>query len=233
MLTTVLHYTRYLHIAAGFIGFFVAPVALTVRKGGPAHRRWGQVFFWAMVVAGSTAIFNASFKGLTFLLLTGIFSLYLAIFGYRSLYQKHLAVGRDTGVRPALADWLLVGVGLFIFSGTLVYGVVAGVVPSIVFGVVGVMTTGRQLAGFWRRGPWPAGQWLLNHMSGFVGAYIAAVSAFSATSQHFIPWPWNFLWPTLVFVPPLLWVSRRYKARFAQGQCPAKVVEVHIQPAMT
>ncbi|GAB3636704.1 DUF2306 domain-containing protein [Hymenobacter arcticus] len=233
MLTTVLQYTRYLHIAAGFIGFFVAPVALAVRKGGPAHRRWGLVFFWAMVVAGSTAMLNASFKGLTFLLLTGVFSLYLALFGYRSLYQKHLAVGRDAGARPALVDWLLVGTGLLVFSGTLAYGVVAGVVPSVVFGSIGVLTTGRQLVGFRRRGPWPAGQWLLNHMSGFVGAYIAAVSAFSATSLHFIPWPWNFLWPTLVFVPPLMWVSRRYKARFAQGKRPADVVEVRIQPVMS
>jgi hypothetical protein len=44
------------------------------------------MFFWAMAVASSTAILNASFKGMTFLLLTGIFSLYLAAFGYRSLH---------------------------------------------------------------------------------------------------------------------------------------------------
>ncbi|MGI4737228.1 MAG: hypothetical protein ACRYG7_18845 [Janthinobacterium lividum] len=226
----LLHYSRYLHIGAGFIGFFVAPVALAVRKGGLAHRRWGQVFFWAMVVAGSTAILNASFKGMTFLLLTGVFSLYLAIFGYRALYQKHLSVGRDAGARPAPADWLLVSLGLLVFSGTLIYGMIYNLIPSVVFGLIGVALTGRQLAGFRRRGPWPAGQWLLNHMSGFVGAYIAAVSAFSATSLHFIPWPWNFLWPTLVLVPPLVWVSRRYKARFAQGQRPAEVVEVRIQP---
>lgn len=232
MLTTFLHYTRYLHIVAGFIGFFVAPVALAVRKGGPAHRRWGKVFFWAMVIAGTTAILNASFKGLTFLLLTGIFSLYLAVFGYRSLYQKHLAAGRDAGASPALADWLLVSIGLLVFGGTLVYGVVAKVLPSVVFGLIGVALTGRQLAGFRRRGPWPAGQWLLNHMSGFVGAYIAAVSAFSATSLRFIPWPWNFLWPTLIMVPPLVWASRRYKRRFAQGQRPAQAVEVRIQPTM-
>ena len=232
MLTTLLHYTRYLHIAAGFIGFFVAPVALAVRKGGPAHRRWGRVFFWAMVVAGSTAILNASFKGMTFLLLTGIFSLYLAVFGYRSLYQKHLAAGRAAGARPALPDWLLASAGLLIFSGTLAYGLYSKVVPSVVFGLIGVLLTSRQLAGFRRRGPWPAGQWLLNHMSGFVGAYIAAVSAFSATSLHFIPWPWNFLWPTLLMVPPLVWASRRYKARFAQGQRPADVVEVQIQPTL-
>jgi hypothetical protein len=166
------------------------------------------------------------------LLLTGIFSLYLAVFGYRSLYQKHLAAGRAAGARPALADWLLASAGLLIFSGTLAYGLYSKEVPSIVFSLIGVLLTGRQLAGFRRRGPWPAGQWLLNHMSGFVGAYIAAVSAFSATSFHFIPWPWNFLWPTLLMVPPLVWASRRYKARFAQGQRPAEVVEVQIQPTL-
>lgn len=232
MLVTFLYYTRYLHILAGFIGFFVAPVALAVRKGGAAHRRWGQIFFWAMVVAGSTAILNASFKGMTFLLLTGIFSLYLAVFGYRSLYQKHLAVGRDQGARPAPLDWLLAGAGLLVFGGTLGYGVVTKVVPAVVFGLIGVLTTGRQLAAFRRRGPWPAGQWLLDHMTGFVGAYIAAVSAFSATSLHFIPSPWSFLWPTLVMVPPLAWASRRYKARFRQGQRPTEVVEVRIQPTI-
>jgi hypothetical protein len=60
---------------------------------------------------------------------------------------------------------------------------------------------------------------------------MAAVSAFSATSLRFILWPWNFLWPTLVLVPPLVW-ARRYKARFARGQRPAEAVEVRIQPTM-
>ncbi|SDY90168.1 DUF2306 domain-containing protein [Hymenobacter psychrophilus] len=46
---TFLHLNRWLHIAAGFTGFFVAPVALLVRKGGAAHRLWGRVFFWAML----------------------------------------------------------------------------------------------------------------------------------------------------------------------------------------
>jgi uncharacterized membrane protein len=50
---------RYVHIAAGFLGFFMAPVALAVQKGGVAHRRWGRVFFWAMAVAGTTALVGA------------------------------------------------------------------------------------------------------------------------------------------------------------------------------
>ena len=35
---------RCLPIVAGFTDFFVAPVALTVRKGGVAHRRWGVAY---------------------------------------------------------------------------------------------------------------------------------------------------------------------------------------------
>ncbi|TGE14833.1 DUF2306 domain-containing protein [Hymenobacter elongatus] len=229
---TFLLLNRWLHITAGFLGFFVAPVALYVRKGGPAHRLWGRVFLWAMVVAGTTAIVSASINGLTFLLLTGIFSLYLAWFGYRSVYHKRLSRGEEP---PALADWLGVGAGTVVFAGTLLYGLVhlkTNPVP-IVFGGIGLMTTVRQIRGFLRRGPWPAGQWLLNHMSGFVGSYVAAVSAFSATSLGFIPFPLNFLWPTLVIIPPLMWVQHRYKKRFAAGQHPEKVVEVRIQPELS
>lgn len=205
---TFLLFNRWLHIAAGFTGFFVAPVALVVRKGGAAHRLWGRVFFWAMLVAGSTALVSASLNGLTFLLLTGIFSLYLAQFGYRSLRHKGMGQSRQ----PELYDWVSVTLGLLIFAGTLGYGLLSRPfnLAMVVFGAIGVMTTVRQLRGFRRPGPWPQGQWLRNHISGFVGAYIAAVSAFSATSLKFISFPLNFLWPTLVFVPLLIWLQRHY-----------------------
>ncbi|RFP66094.1 hypothetical protein D0N36_05055 [Hymenobacter lapidiphilus] len=205
---TFLLLNRWLHIAAGFTGFFVAPVALVVRKGGTAHRRWGRVFFWAMLVAGSTALVSASLNGLTFLLLTGIFSLYLAQFGYRSLHHK----GMGQSQRPELYDWTSVLLGLSIFAGTLGYGLLSRPFNPVVvmFGGIGLFLTVRQLQGFRRPGPWPAGQWLRNHISGFMGAYIAAISAFSATNLRFIPFPLNFLWPTLVFVPLLIWLQRHY-----------------------
>jgi len=225
---TLLLCNRWLHITAGFIGFFVAPVALLVRKGGNAHRLWGRVFFWAMVVAGSSAILAASLKGMTFLLLTGIFSLYLAWFGYRALYLKRI----DAQHRPGLLDWSGTLLGLAVFVGTLIYGVVAGMVPSLVFGAIGVLTTGRQLWSYLRPEPMKPGQWLLNHMSGFVGSYIAAVSAFSATSLKFIPFPLNFLWPTLLGVPLLIWSQRRYKQQFTRGRQPNELVEVRI-PAVS
>ncbi|MCB2378906.1 DUF2306 domain-containing protein [Hymenobacter sp. BT635] len=228
---TLLLLNRWLHITAGFIGFFVAPAALYVRKGGSAHRFWGRIFFWAMIVAGTTALVAAVLKSLTFLLLTGIFSLYLAWFGYRSIYHKHLSRGEERANR---LDWAGVGIGTAVFAGTLAYGLLhlkTNPVP-VVFGGIGLFTTLRQARAFRRTGPWPAGQWLLNHISGFVGSYVAAVSAFSATSLTFIPFPLSFLWPTLVIIPPMLWVQQRYKKQFAQGHHPEKVVEVRIQPEL-
>ncbi len=204
---TFFQFNRYLHISAGFVGFFMAPAALAVRKGGAAHRRWGRVFFWAMAVAGTTALAGAQHIHSLFLLLTAVFSLYMAGFGYRSLFLKQLA----WDARVAAFDWAVAGLGLAVFLGTVAYGVRAGNVPVAVFGALGALTAARQLRGYARAGRWTKNQWLLNHISGFMASYIAAVSAFSATSLRFIPFPYNFLWPTLVGIPVIAWWQRRVR----------------------
>lgn len=198
---------RYLHIAAGFIGFFMAPVALAVRKGGVAHRRWGRVFFWAMTAVGATALVGAQHIHSPFLLLTAVFSLYMAGFGYRSLFLKQLV----WDVHVAAFDWAVAGVGLVVFLGTVAYAFWSGNIPVGVFGSIGAMTAARQLRGYANAGHWTKNQWLLNHISGFLAAYIAAVSAFSVTSLHFIGFPYNFLWPTALGVPLIIWWHRRVR----------------------
>lgn len=198
---------RWLHISAGFVGFLVAPVALAVRKGGPAHRGWGKVFFGAMVVAGTTALAGAQHIHSLFLLLTAIFSLYMAAFGYRSVFLKHLA----WDARVALLDWVMASAGLAVFLGTVGYGLAVGNVPVTVFGGIGALTAGRQLRGYARAGRWSKSQWLLNHIAGFMASYIAAVTAFSVTSLRFIPFPYSFLWPTVLGVPVIAWWHRRVR----------------------
>jgi hypothetical protein len=199
---------RWLHIFAGFIGFFVAPLALATRKGGPAHRLWGNVFFGAMAVAGTTALAGAQHIHSVFLFLTAIFSLYMAGFGYRSVFLKHLA----WDARVAGLDWVVAGTGLLVFLSTVSYGLLVGNIPVTVFGSIGAFTAFRQLYGYIKAGRWSKNQWLLNHISGFLAAYIAAVSAFSVTSLHFIPSPINFLWATAVGVPVIIWWQRRVKS---------------------
>ncbi len=219
---------RWLHITAGFVGFFVAPVALAVRKGGPAHRRWGKVFFFAMVVAGTTALAGAQHIHSLFLLLTAVFSLYMAAFGYRSVFLKHLAW--DARVAPA--DWALAGAGLAVFLGTVGYGLAVGNVPVTVFGGIGAMTAGRQLRGYARAGRWSKNQWLLNHIAGFMASYIAAVSAFSVTSLHFIPFPINFLWPTAIGMPIVAWWHRRVRQQRVAMAAPAPGLSGSPAPAL-
>ena len=216
---------RWVHITAGFIGFFVAPVALAVRKGGPTHRFWGKVFFWAMAVAGTTALAGAQHIHSLFLLLTAVFSLYMAAFGYRSVFLKHLA----WDARVALADWLVAGVGLAVFGGTVAYGLRVGNVPVTVFGGIGAATALRQLRGYGKAGRWTKNQWLLNHISGFMASYIAAVSAFSVTSLRFIPFPYNFLWPTALGVPIIAWWQWRVRRA---ATAPAPDLSVSPSPAL-
>ena len=205
---TFFEINRWVHITAGFTGFFIAPVALAVRKGGQAHQRWGRIFFWAMAVAGTTALAGAQHIHSLFLLLTAVFSLYMAGFGYRSIFLKHLAW--DT--RVAVFDWAVAGVGLVVFLGTVAYALKTGNVPVGVFGGLGALTAARQLRGYANAGHWTKSQWLLNHISGFLASYIAAVSAFSVTSLHFIPFPYNFLWPTMLGVPVIMWWHRRVRS---------------------
>lgn len=200
---------RWVHIAAGFTGFFLAPVALATRKGGPAHRRWGRVFFWAMAVAGTTALVGAQHIHSLFLLLTAVFSLYMAAFGYRSLYLKHLAWDAEV----AGFDWAVAGGGLLVFLGTVGYALLVRNIPVGVFGAIGAATAARQLRGYANAGRWTKNQWLLNHISGFMASYIAAVSAFSVTSLPFIPFPYNFLWPTALGVPIIAWWHRRVRGK--------------------
>lgn len=160
-----------------------------------------------MVVAGTTAIVGSQHIDSTFLLLTAVFSLYMAGFGYRSLFLKKLA----WDARVAAFDWAVAGIGFVVFLGTVVYAVMAQNIPVGVFGSIGAATAFRQLRGYANAGHWTKNQWLLNHISSFLASYIAAVSAFSVTSLHFIPFPINFLWPTAVGVPLIVWWHRRVR----------------------
>jgi uncharacterized membrane protein len=45
-----------MHVGAGFTALVVAPVAMLTRKGSGVHKRWGRVYFWAMLAIFVTAL---------------------------------------------------------------------------------------------------------------------------------------------------------------------------------
>src|SRR5437870_13576558 len=66
---------RHVHVAAGTLALFVAPIPMLTAKGGGSHRRWGKVYFWAMAGVAATAIVLAVWKPVVFLALLAVFSL--------------------------------------------------------------------------------------------------------------------------------------------------------------
>jgi hypothetical protein len=211
---------RWLHIAAGTLALFVAPAAMLTAKGGRAHRRWGKLYFWSMSVTALTAVLLALWRPTVFLALLAVFSFYMAFAGYRSLFHKR----PDRGDRATPLDWTAATITMAASVGMVVQGVSAsvtvrqplGLVP-IVFGVLGVVLAGKDLLAF-SRPPSDPTAWWFNHMSGMLGSYIAAVTAFSVVNFTFLPTAVRWLWPTALGVPLIVFWITYYRVRLRRGQ---------------
>jgi len=214
MLEMIIQSLRWTHIIAGFMAFFVAPVALITQKGGLAHRRWGKVYFWAMTVGTITALIVAAYRPNIFLLLIALFSFYLSFTGYRVLSRKR----PDQGQRATMLDWsvtLLTLLASMIMLGLGFYNPSRNAMRLeplfAVFGFLGTTGAASDIKKFVRP-PQEKYAWWFDHMSGMVASYIAAVSAFSVVNFNFLPPLVRWLWPTAIGVPLLtIWIRSYQK----------------------
>ncbi|MCU0320413.1 MAG: hypothetical protein MUE88_10115 [Flavobacteriales bacterium] len=212
----------FLHQLAGIFAFVVAPLAMAAAKGSQAHRRWGKLFFYSMLVVCLTAIIAGIVRPNPLMALVAVFSFHLAASGYRSLALKKLHEGQ----RMAKGDFLLHGIAAVVNLALFLWGALnlafgsasnAGVI-FFIFGSIGLFIVWRNVHQFYKRSV-DKRAWVYMHMSGFIGAYIATVSAFSAVNLTFIKPLWlQWLWPTIVGVPLLLWWIRQYRWEFAKGK---------------
>lgn len=207
------------HIISGAIGFIVAPIALIVKKGSSAHKRWGKIFFIAMTGVATTAIVMAPMHHNQFLTFIAVFSYYLAFSGYRAVYRR-----KNTEGKAKWPDWTFVILDLAFSAFLIVFGIINlpnpfGII-SIVFGLLGFRLGMRDLSIF--RNPIQKHDWLFSHMTGMVAAYISAVSAFSAVNLNFewMPAVVQWLWPTIIGLPLLFRYISKFKKRLAGGKKP-------------
>jgi uncharacterized membrane protein len=217
MIDTAIGALRLVHILAGMIALVVAPVAMVTAKGGPAHRRWGKVYFWMMAVVAVTALPLGFWRPNYFLMLVAVFSFYFAFRGYRALLRK-----RPERDAAGALDWSA-SVATFLASGALI--VLGVLTPSplwvtlapvaIVFGIGGVGAAGFDMVRFVRP-PTERMAWWFSHMAGMLGSYIATVSAFSVVNFDFLDTVTRWLWPSVVGAPLIvLWIVY-YKLKFAR-----------------
>jgi uncharacterized membrane protein len=213
---TAIRLTLWVHILAGTVALVVAPIALMTVKGGPTHRRWGKVYFWAMAVVAATAIVVAFWRSIMFLMLTAVFSFYAALSGYRVLSRKR----PDLGQRPSSLDWTAAAITLVASAVLVVLGITKPTprfqqlsTVAIAFGFVGLGIAGADVLQFLRP-PADKRAWWYKHMANMIGSYIAAVTAFSVVNFHVLPTTLRWLWPTMLGTPLIaIWITY-YKRRF-------------------
>jgi hypothetical protein len=222
-------YLTYTHIAFGILSLLVAPIAMTVVKGGRVHRVWGKIFFWSMVWICFSAIIISLYKWIPFLLLIAIFSFYASFVAYRALYQKQLYLGK--GVK--WYDWVMAvvaGVFMISFVGYGVYVLIKfkggyfGFL-AIGFGIGGLLIVFNSIRRFIKP-PVDKHQWLFNHIGNMVGGFIASVTAFSAQTMHFMPGFIQWAWPSFVGVPLIVYWIRYYRKRLDEGIPMSKLVQL-------
>jgi uncharacterized membrane protein len=207
-----------IHIAAGTSAFVLAPLALITAKGGKAHRRWGKIYFWAMAVVAVTAMVMAIYRPILFLALVAIFSFYSAFTGYRVLGQKAAYKGEKTATA---LDWFAAGFtfvasALLAFFGAVKPALVQNLgIPAIVFGCIGMWIAATTAWAFTHR-PKEKMFWWYAHLSGMLGSYIAAWTAFSVVTigplLHGAWWIWVV--PTGIGVPAIVMTRGYYHRKF-------------------
>ena len=219
-----------IHICGGVVGLLSGVAAVSFRKGSPRHRMAGNIFFVAMLVMGSSAVYLGNVFG-------GLFACYLVTTAWLTARQREgetsifdwiallfgLVVGVaivTSGVRVAtgsLKGQPGVPVGMIFFVGSVVLLAAAGDVRMLVRG--GVFGRQRVVRHLWRM---------------CFGLFIATGSFFIGQPQVF---PAFIRKTNLLFVPGILplilmifWLIRvRFKNAYKRKSVPSSS-DVHSLP---
>jgi uncharacterized membrane protein len=204
----------YLHILAGFISLAIAYILLFIKKGNKRHKKLGMIYVYGMTTIFVTAIplsllgeFNP------FLFVIAIFSFYLAFSGYRQ--------GRDRNGAREQIDKVL---GVFITATSILfYSMAVSLyliedsmwITSVVFGSIAL---GMGINDFRRMkiDERPDFYDRTNlHLNLMLAGTIATTTAFIVTLNPFsIDWL-NWVAPTIVGTPIIIYFSRRELAKKA------------------
>ncbi len=225
---SVIKILLYIHIGSGMWALVVAPIAMATKKGGHKHKISGKIYFWAMTISIFTAIVISVYKFIPFLLMVGVFSYYSVFNGYRTLYHKRLHLGK--GINKL--DWAaLIINSLFNLSFTCwgIWQAISGewgffAYLAIGFGIGGLAIS-RSNYKIFKSPPTDKNHWLFTHINGMMGGYIATLTAFSATTLHFLPGLVAWIWPTILGAPLIGYWIRYYRKLLSEGK---KVKEIVI-----
>lgn len=227
------------HIVTGSVGLICVWVPIIGRKGGAAHKRWGKVFAYSMLITGSVAI-GISLCTLHSPLETHPFSddaeLVRGVFGWMMLYLATMTImlarygllcirnKRAHADNREILNFFLQAATFAAAANCMVQGALLGNGLMMGIAIVGLTAAVLNTRFILQTRP-PMNEWLIQHTRGLVGAGISVYTAFLAFGAvNLLPaYAFNpLLWatPTALGVSLLLYHQQRIVA--ARRRLPAR-----------
>ena len=202
----------YLHILAGFISLGIAYVLLFIKKGNKRHKKLGMIYVYGMSTIFVTAIplsligeFNP------FLFVIAIFSFYLAFSGYRQGRDRN---GAREQIDKALGIFITATSILFYSMGVSLYLIEDPMwITSVIFGSIALVFSindFRRMKIVERPNFYDRTNLHLNLM---LAGTIATTTAFIVTIDPFSTLWLNWIAPTIVGTPIIIYFSKRELAK--------------------
>jgi hypothetical protein len=206
-----------IHIITGSTALLAGLLALFFKKKRNGyHGKAGLVFHYAMVAVSISAFTMAIIKVNYFLFVVGVFSIYLTFTGYRSIkiMKGDRKEGLIDGLGMALSAILMIAI-TYQFLATTVFNPTGFSMIILIFDGILIKLLLEDLKIFNKNKPLSKNQWLIRHISRMVPAYIATVTAFLVVNVSYQYPIVIWLAPTLLFVPVIVYNTRKYKARLS------------------
>jgi uncharacterized membrane protein len=216
----------YLHILAGFTALLTGGIAIATKKGKGKHVVAGRIYFWAMVVVATTALWLAVLRPNFFLLFISLFSFFLTWSGYKAIYWKNKPLTTTAALfnNILIPVFLLIGLSMVIIP---VLGWTGIPIPErldrlsivlIVFGIIFCLTAGAELKHLLKPNKSNKFWWMYRHIGSMLGAYIATFTAFLVVNGDFLPQLVAWLGPTVVITPVISYWIRKYRIKLEGHQ---------------
>ncbi|MEM5566842.1 hypothetical protein WNY78_17100 [Psychroserpens sp. AS72] len=202
----------YIHAFFGGIGLITGIGSIVVTKGSPIHKKMGKLFTIGMLVSTLISIpvsCMPSHKN-PFLLLIGLFTIYLVLAGNRALLFK-------TKTNANWKDKLISGSMLFFSIIMLTLGLYKYIYNDIlnilyfVFGSIGLLLTLNDFK-FYKNPSQHKSGWIRSHIGKMVGALIASITAFLVAGlslSNLITW----ILPSIIGTFYIIYWTRKMKSK--------------------
>lgn len=205
----------FLHILGGTVGLLSGLINILRTKGDKKHQSIGRVFFMSMLTTGVTSLVLAFLHSNHFLMMVGVFTLYMVISG-----QRYLKLKQSDKIEPKLIEWTITL--LLLVAGLLFLGIgFVAIVKSNLFGIVYLSFGGLGLLFVlqdfknYNDKTTIKNTWLIGHLQRMTGSFIASFTAFLVVNAKYFPEqiPSFVYWllPTIILTPLIIKWSRKYE----------------------